>query len=57
VDMLTWANIDAVTAAQEAIMAKDEIQTYYGMQPLGKAGSLDPSKATEQYSRVNGWPG
>lgn len=53
VDMLTWAIIDAVTAARETIMAKDEIQTYYGLQPLREFGALVPSPKLEQYSLVN----
>lgn len=57
VDMLTWAMIDAVTAAQETIMAKDEIQTYYGLQPLKESGALLPSQKLEPYIFVNRGPG
>ena len=57
VDMLTWAIIDAVKAAQEAIRAKDEINTYYGLRPSGETQSLVPPHNADQYSQVNGWAG
>ncbi len=53
-DMLTWAINDAVTATHEAIVAKDELQTYYELQSLGETEFLVPIPNVDQYSKVKG---